>query len=321
MKVRTAFLNYVKAVSWYLLLLVSSLLLALIISQLVGYLPYSDRPGPGWQRPTFSLNEIGFFVGWALFFLLPPALIYGGAISAIAFALRALRSPLLLARIVFGAIAGLISSDLVASAGWIIAIASFTTVVGGIVGLAWGAFILPRYLRPQPEERPTIAHWTGISMILIAVTGVTYWHLFVPPYIQMTSIEVIRIVPSDKVLTVDAENSRFTENERAILKSHFAHGELESGVSAFMGISGYADARMLVVITQSTQHEGKLQIPKGSSVVYIQHGGEWLMEPASARMLRQTIRLTADEDGGTLQTPGSERADRFTWPSRISTKR
>ncbi len=57
-----------------------NLLLVLINS--VGYLPYSDRPGPGWQTPHLpSGQELGFFAGLAVL-LLPATGIIGMVFAA-----------------------------------------------------------------------------------------------------------------------------------------------------------------------------------------------------------------------------------------------
>ena len=59
----------------------------LILVNCAGYLPYSDRPGPGWQLPHLpTLGEMRFFVGFA-FLLLPATAIYGLIFAAAGFAL------------------------------------------------------------------------------------------------------------------------------------------------------------------------------------------------------------------------------------------
>src|ERR1700722_13775502 len=40
--------------------------LVLVLVNCAGYLPYSDRPGPGWQMPHLPTgDELRFFVGFA----------------------------------------------------------------------------------------------------------------------------------------------------------------------------------------------------------------------------------------------------------------
>ena len=51
--------------------------LLLVVINSVGYLPYSDRPGPGWQSPHVpTMGELKFFVGYAAL-LFPATALYG----------------------------------------------------------------------------------------------------------------------------------------------------------------------------------------------------------------------------------------------------
>src|ERR1051326_1838881 len=53
----------------------------LILINSAGYLPYSDRPGPGWQLPHLpAVSELNFFMGFA-FLALPVAGVYGLSFS------------------------------------------------------------------------------------------------------------------------------------------------------------------------------------------------------------------------------------------------
>src|SRR5215472_8219291 len=62
----------------YAVALAGGVFLLLVVSSAVGYLPYSDRPGPGWFSPHLpTLRESGFFASWAFFFVGPFALFWG----------------------------------------------------------------------------------------------------------------------------------------------------------------------------------------------------------------------------------------------------
>src|SRR5258708_7216208 len=64
------FLDWMKSLGLYAVVVAAGTLLFLVGSSIVGYLAYSDRPGPGWGRGVFSWSEVKFFAGWL------PLLVY-----------------------------------------------------------------------------------------------------------------------------------------------------------------------------------------------------------------------------------------------------
>src|SRR5215510_14072722 len=71
------FFGWITSLGLYTVVVSAGTLLFLVGSSIVGYLAYSDRPGPGWGRGTFSWSEVKFFVGWLP--LLMFGLLYLGA--------------------------------------------------------------------------------------------------------------------------------------------------------------------------------------------------------------------------------------------------
>jgi hypothetical protein len=77
-------LRFVKSVALYLATVVGGVTLFLIFAPLFGYLPYSDRPGPGWfaQFPALSWGQfwsnawgmLGYGLFLAILFLIPAGL-------------------------------------------------------------------------------------------------------------------------------------------------------------------------------------------------------------------------------------------------------
>jgi hypothetical protein len=66
----------------YNLVMVVTVLILMLGSSAVGYLPYSDRPGPGWGNVPAHvprLEEIEYFAGWTLF-LVPMCSFWGSVI-------------------------------------------------------------------------------------------------------------------------------------------------------------------------------------------------------------------------------------------------
>lgn len=76
--------RFVRSLALYLLVVVGGVTVFLILAPLFGYLPYSDRPGPGWYARfpamgwgefwanTWGMLKFGLFFG--ILFLIPGAL-------------------------------------------------------------------------------------------------------------------------------------------------------------------------------------------------------------------------------------------------------
>ena len=96
--------------------------LLLVTINSVGYLPYSDRPGPGWQSPHLpSKEELQFFFGFALL-LLRGAAFYGSLFALLSIILGWCRAPRYLNRVVATILALVSSGIMMAAAGWMIEI-------------------------------------------------------------------------------------------------------------------------------------------------------------------------------------------------------
>src|SRR4029077_16422548 len=98
-----------------------SILLVVISS--VGYLPYSDRPGPGWQMPHLAgAEELQFFANFA-FLLLKATALYGLIFAVSGLILAFCSLPRWALRVLAAPTASLASGLMMASGGWLIAIA------------------------------------------------------------------------------------------------------------------------------------------------------------------------------------------------------
>ncbi|HEY6252744.1 MAG TPA: hypothetical protein VI685_22535 [Candidatus Angelobacter sp.] len=151
-------------VGLYSLALLGSLFAILICCELVGYLPYSDRPGPGWGPPQIPpWSEIRFYADWELatsqvfFFLGAIFFVY---ISLLAF----FQAPQWMARTLAGLLCGLLSLIATAAAGWYIALAAFPANAAGFVGVLFGIFIALRFTAEEKVRLPFWRRTVGISM-------------------------------------------------------------------------------------------------------------------------------------------------------------
>lgn len=297
--------DWILAVGWYMALITIGLVLTLTISSAVGYLPYSDRPGPGWVGPSFSFGQLGYYASWGVLLLIPTA-VYGTGLFAYHRVLKFLDAPALMIRLVAALTAGLISLLLAAGMGWYIAMAAFPAWVAAGVGAVWGWILLPRYLGPTGRKRTPSVQWTAIGLVLLAGPLATYRLFFAPSYGQTLQLSVVRVTENPDSPPKVAWEPELDPREAALLDSLFPHGRLERGITGSSS-SGPADhqARMLVVVTAPLTTEARLRVPKGVSVVYIQQGDQWHPFPPDAPMLKERIRLG----------PGSKPSEMtFAWP-------
>ena len=145
--------SFVRSVALYLATVAGGLTLFLILAPLFGYLPYSDRPGPGWHG-TFPA------MGWNEFWRNAYGMLAFGAFIAILIALGGaiivalmrtaehFRLPLLGVRISGAIVSGLITAYFVLGAGWYISLGIAGWIVAIVLGVVAGGWLLPD--RPRP---------------------------------------------------------------------------------------------------------------------------------------------------------------------------
>lgn len=304
--------DYLLAVVWYMALLVPGLVITLTVSSAVGYLPYSDRPGPGWVGPSFSWGQVGYFASWSVL-LLAPVAIYGTAVFGYLRLLSFLSAPQLLIRVLGAVAAGIVSFAVAAGAGWYIAMAAFPVWIAAGLGAVWGAVLLPRYLGSGGPKRAPWARWTAISVVLLMGPAALYRAFLVPSYGQRLQVNLVRVTPSAEPRP--RGGSDLEPWETTLLDSLFPNGRWKQGLtgSSSTGDASH-EARMLVVVTAPLTAEVRLRVPKGDSVIYVQRGDRWDMFPPGAPTLRERIRLGvgSNPNEATFAWPGSD-PTRFTW--------
>lgn len=137
-----------KTFGQYALVVVGGLTAFMILSPVVGYLPYSDRPGPGWYGffPTFTLAELwdltvymaGFtsFVLWTAVFYITPLIVLTRVAERLGVRSGAVR--------VVGATAmGVMTWWIVCGVGWFIAIGLVPVIVATLLAIVFGVWLLP----------------------------------------------------------------------------------------------------------------------------------------------------------------------------------
>ena len=131
----------------YLAVVIGAVTLFLIVTPLFGYLPYSDRPGPGWFGTFPALGWRAFWVhtqrmlGYGLVFIQPftsAAAYY--AMAVLLFERLCHRSGVV--RIVGGVVGGLIAGCWMLIIGWYIAAGSGFVLFSILLGASAGATLV-----------------------------------------------------------------------------------------------------------------------------------------------------------------------------------
>lgn len=147
---------------WHLLfsslIILGGLFIYMSIAYSIGYLSYSDRPGPGWTDKSFGIDwETLLFIGNFVLFLG----IYVIGTLLILYLLFKIFVLIGFNRIVYSIIGGITIGFLcfywTAGIGWYIAIDFSTILVGGILGSIYGATLFPTFLNPTLKSSSRIS--------------------------------------------------------------------------------------------------------------------------------------------------------------------
>lgn len=303
--------SYVVAVDLFLNLL-------LLVINCIGYLPYSDRPGPGWQAPHFpQKSEIGFFIGFALYIAV-PALIYALVQGILGLIYGLCSFPRWLIR-VCGGLTGFVSTGLLmASAGWMIAISALGVYIAAGSGLMWGVLILPLLVVKKQRQLP-LAVRVSLPVTLV---GIAMYFLIYP------------LLPHKPVPGITFEANRVTQGEEPISPDHTAYfrpetwneldslhlkGDFHGGFQVANASSDDSkNIQVMLVALQPIDHEYTLQVPEAGYVVYVLEGDRLTPHPAFSKADRRTINIKPGSDskyeGGEVEITSVEKNFvPFTW--------
>jgi hypothetical protein len=302
----------------YTLFLAGGTFLLLVVVSAFGYLPYSDRPGPGWYVAHIpNLQEIGYYASWATFLVGPFALLWGALLFVLIRALGWLAMPGWFVRTIAAVFAFFLSLLGLASAGWYIAIAGVVVYGGATIGSLFGGWILPLFKgMTGPITKPWL-QWAGAAVVVLGSFGLVIYPVL--PGRDAQSLEVIieRLVPGPDEIGPD---SGLTNNELAVLNSLGLKGKLHSGIQSYSGL-GEKNAHALIVIRGPLTSKVTLRQPRATNVVYVQDGSTFRMYPSDAPTLKQRITLAegnSEFEGLTVEIdPVIGKANTFTWSPPI----
>jgi hypothetical protein len=307
--------SFLWAVLTYLFLadLLPNLLMLLVTC--IGYLPYSDRPGPGWQAPHWPhKEEIEFFVGFAAY-LGVPTLLYGLGQSLLAIVYGICSLPKWLLRLL-GAITGYIAAGLLmAAVGWMIAIAPVGVYIASGCGLLWGVLVMPALVVPRQEHLP-ITLRVALPLLLDAAAIFYLVYPLIPkkPVAPIT-FELNRITEGEELVRADRTEYLKPETQQEIDGLNL-RGRLHGGMQSTQGTNS-GDVDVVVLALQPIDHEYKLDVPAKGHVVYVLADGKLTPHPLFQEKESKHIWLrpgvNATYDGGQIKVGDAPEFSAFTW--------
>src|SRR5260370_3719196 len=309
------FLDWMKSLGLYAVVVAAGTLLFLVGSSIVGYLAYSDRPGPGWGRGVFSWSEVNCFGG------LLPLLVYflfslGAALFTFGRLLGLFRSPRWLLRLFGGLFAGTAPLVGVLAAGWYLAISEYPAYAGAVSGMIYGAVLLPRFSGVPRSDPTSWKHGTGIAATIIACGAIVVYPLLPKQPAQSLEVLYVRVVPGPGDLAADARAGDLTQDELQLLKSLGLTGTFHFGISEYHG-STPTEARALIVFTGELYSHTELRQPLRTHVLYVQQVDGCKMYPPDASTIRNKIKFwpsTKDPTKIEVQSdPGIGKPNAFSW--------
>ena len=279
--------------------LLPSLLLGVIDS--IGYLPYSDRPGPGWQMPHLPTGqELQFFAGFA-FLLLNGTAFYGLIFSVAGLILGLCSLPRWALRVLATPTAFLASGLMMAAGGWMIAISSIGVHTAAGCGALWGLFVFPRLIPRMSYALPVAAR---IALPIMMLIGGTYWlvkPLLPDPGLTNAKVEIIR--RNDAGSDLSKVDLSFVGP--SITREAEGSGKYVSVNRMEFTTDGRNQVRVLLIIDDDRPIAHTFLLPRSGDAIFRQSQGKWNAERVGARPSKISLELSSNSgDGISLQLKG-----------------
>jgi hypothetical protein len=290
--------------------------LVLLLSSSFGYLPYSDRPGPGWwgrvHWPSWAefANYIGFSPWFAYF-----CFYFGLGLFGLCLVLGVASTPRWLNRLLGGAIAAAAAGLAVMGAGWYFALAEIGPDSAIILGLLYGVFLFPRFVQPRTQP---VKMWIRISIVSCSAAIFLYW--IVSPLLPkkpapVVSYYLMRVTAGEKPIVASADARRGISDEIAALK---LRGDTHGGIGSSSGYgqdAPHIDVELIAL--EPITKEAQLAIPETGYALYVLRNGVWTAHPSILKKDRQTLTIEPGTDshfdGGRLRFGKETDFHSFTW--------
>jgi hypothetical protein len=273
----------------------------LVLVNSAGYLPYSDRPGPGWQTPHFPTGEeLHFFIGFAAL-LLKGTAFYGLIFAAAGLVLGFCSIPRWALRVLAAPTAFLASGLMMAAAGWMIAISSMGVYSASGCGALWGLFVFPVLV---PRMRYSLPIAARIALPLVMLVGGTFWlvkPMLPDPGLTNGKIEIIRQDPAG----ADLSQIDLSYLGPSIIREAEGSGKYVSVNRMEFTTDGRNQVRVLLIVDDDRPVTHAFLLPRSGDVIYRQRQGKWSEERADARNSKLSLELSSQTfDGVSLELKG-----------------
>jgi hypothetical protein len=273
----------------------------LVVVNSIGYLPYSDRPGPGWQ-PTHlpRKEELQFFFGFAILLLRGTAF-YGVIFAAAAMILGFCQLPRWALRILATPTAFLSAGIMMAGAGWMIAISSFGVYVAAGCGALWGLIVFPELIPNRAYILPMTLR-IALPALLFAGGGYLVLRPLLPnPALTNAKIEVIhrdkagvpiRQLDLSYLGTSISEKTKGYEQYVSLSRMEFTTDDRNQ-------------VRVLLIVDDAQATANIFRLPRTGDAIYRQSRGVWHEERSEGRVSELSVQITPGfASGANLQTKG-----------------
>lgn len=290
--------------------------LLMLVVNCSGYLPYCDRPGPGWQAPHWpQMSELSFFFGFALYMGI-PTLLYAAGQTLLALTFEFCSLPKWLVRLL-GAVLGFLAAGLLMQgAGWMIAIAPIGVFIAAGCGFVWGMFVLPLFLVLQEPLLPSVARiLLPLALFVGALFALIYPLLPRVPIAPIT-FEMNRVTPGTQIMSVDATPYLKPQTRAEIAALHL-HGKMHGGIQSSAGTGNSNGVDVVVIALQPIDREYRVEVPATGHVVYVLADDKLVPHPAFSKKDKRIIRIEPGTDktfdGGRMRVGSAPDFTAFTW--------
>jgi hypothetical protein len=273
----------------------------LVLINSFGYLPYSHRPGPGWQPAHLpSLGELQFFFGFALM-LLSGTIFYGVIFAASAWVLGFCRLPLWALRILATPGGFLSAGIMMAGAGLMIAISPIGIYIAASCGALWGLTIFPKLVPTRTYVFPIVAR---IALPTILFAAGSYWIL--RPLLPSAALTNAKI----EVIRRDDAGVPIRQLDLTYLGPSIS--TKTNGSDKYISLSRMQfttddrdQVRVLLIIDDAQPAAHTLPLPRTGDAIYRQSHGKWQTERAEGRNSELSLEITPGfARGVNLRTKG-----------------
>lgn len=286
---------FLASVILYVLIICVASVAVLSILSAIGYVPYSDRPGPGWQSPHLpNIEEINFNLNWAVFMAVNIWPWIAGALLFMFVRLLAyFNSPRWLLRLLSALLSGVATVFITLIYGWYIALSGAASLLISILALIFGAIVLPLFAPPRPTVLGAKLRWLGISITTLLFFSLSIYPFLPNKNLQSLIVHVFQITAGEELSEKDLT---LTPDEIRFLKSHGV-GNVDQLMSRSITYgSNVPEAEAIVILREKNAVPIKLNQPKQTRILYLQSEKGWETYPPGIPTIDKKFVISSDQN-------------------------